>query len=229
MEVIVKNLSCLLVSYVGLFLLLTTPALAASPPLSGNQICSKPLRQAEESFKKGNYKSAAGILRKAIMKSGNEACDKLWSKYRRAVLAQAGDDYLTGVPKDRYRVPAAVFGRDYKKEGINKYFLLDVRQPEEFVKSHIAGALNIPFRQVLRHLDWLPKAGKDKVILIICRSQHRANHVLVVLRELGYSNAYTLQGGYHSYQKWLQKGALPGDGSAPLTPPKDEEEEDFSC
>jgi rhodanese-related sulfurtransferase len=154
----------------------------------------------------------------------------LWHKYRLAVLAQAGDDYLSGVPKNRYRVPVAVFGRDYQKEGIRKYFLLDVRQPEEFVRSHIAGALNVPFRQVLRHLAWLPKAGSDKVILIICRSQHRANHVLVVLRELGYTNAYTLQGGYHAYRKWLQKNALPGAGSKPAVPPKaDDEEEDFSC
>jgi rhodanese-related sulfurtransferase len=201
----------------------------AAPMPDGGQICTKTMQRAEKSFKKADYKQAAGMLRQEIKKLGDKACDKLWSKYRRAVLAEAGDIYLQGVPKDRYRVPAAIFGSDYKKEGIRKYFLLDVRQPKEFVKSHIAGSLNVPFRQVLRHLAWLPRAGKDKVLLIICRSQHRANHVLVVLRELGYTNAYTLQGGYHAYRKWLEKGAKEGKGTAPATPPKDEEEEDFSC
>jgi rhodanese-related sulfurtransferase len=209
-------------------ILFLSVATVSAAPNNGAQ-CTETLKEATQLFNKGDYKKTAEVLQQEIMKLGANSCDKLWNKYQRAVLAQAGDVYLTGVPKDRYRVSAAVFGNDYKKEGIAKYFLLDVRQPEEFVKSHIAGSLNVPFRQALRHLEWLPKAGKDKVLLIICRSQHRANHVLVVLRELGYTNAFTLQGGYHAYQKWLQKGALPGKGEAPKTPPPDEEEEDFSC
>ncbi len=201
----------------------------ASPQSSTGGAVDKEINQADKAFGLADYKRAAAILRQAITGSGAKSRPILWSKYKRAVLAQASDDYLSGVPKDRYRVSAAVFGRDYKKEGIAKYFLLDVRQPDEFIKSHIAGALNIPFRQVLHHLAWLPEAGKGRILLIICRSQHRANHVLVILRELGYTNAYTLQGGYHAYQQWLRKDALPAAGSAPPVPPKADEEEDFSC
>jgi len=182
-----------------------------SSPIEG-PTSSQVLQQAGQLFRHADYKQAENVLRREIMKLGNNARSKIWNRYRQALLARAGDDYLSTVPKDRYRVPVAIFGSDYNKEGIAryflgiaKYFLLDVRQTAEFAKSHIAGSLNVPFRQVLRHLDWLPKPGTNKVLLIICRSQHRANHVLVILRELGYTNAYTLRGGYHAYQRWLKK------------------------
>ncbi|VAW40236.1 hypothetical protein MNBD_DELTA03-415 [hydrothermal vent metagenome] len=225
----VKRLSCLAAIFISVLLFTGGNAWSASPRLSAESTANQLISRADKAFRLANYKQSAAILRQAITESGHKVSPVLWNKYRLAVLARAGDDYLSGVPKNRYRVPVAVFGRDYQKEGIRKYFLLDVRQPEEFVKSHIAGALNVPFRQVLRHLAWLPGAGSDKVILIICRSQHRANHVLVVLRELGYTNAYTLQGGYHAYRKWLQKNPLPGAGSTPSVPPKADDEEDFSC
>ncbi len=226
-----KQLSCLLAMFLCVLLPVGGAAWPASPQSSVNSAAvDQVINRADKAFGQADYKQATAILRQAITESADKACPTLWRKYRRAVLAQAGDDYLRGVPRDRYRVPVAVFGRDYEKEGITKYFLLDVRQPGEFVKSHIAGALNIPFRQVLRHLDRLPRPGKNRILLIICRSQHRANHVLVVLRELGYTNAYTLQGGYHAYQKWLQKKSLPSAGSTlPKSPKADDEEEDFSC
>ncbi|MFW8600474.1 rhodanese-like domain-containing protein [Desulfobacterota bacterium M19] len=223
-------LFCLIINFSLVSLCAARPLNSALPTSVSESKCARVLTRARQLYRKADYKQEAAVLRQAITKFGGRACDSLWRNYRQSLLAQAGDDYLTAVPRDRYRIPAAVFGGDYKKAGISKYFLLDVRQPEEFIKSHIAGSLNIPFRQVLRHLNWLPKPGRDKVLLIICRSQHRANYVLVVLRELGYSNAYTLQGGYRAYQKWLEKGEHAGPGSAPATPPKsDDEEEDFSC
>ncbi len=225
-----KQLSCLLTMFLSVLLFTCGEVWPASPQSSAGGAIEKEINRADKAFGKADYKRSAAILRQAVTKYDAKAGPVFWRKYRRTVLAQAGNDYLSGVPKNRYRVPAAVFGRDYRKEGIVRYFLLDVRQPDEFIKSHIAGSLNIPFRQVLRHLDWLPSPGKDRVLLIICRSQHRANQVLVILRELGYTNAYTLQGGYHAYKKWLRKRALPGAGSTPAAPHNtDGEEEDFSC
>ena len=185
---------------------------------------AKIMSEADKSFAGNHFRRASILLKQALIKAPEY--EELWIKYDRAVLAQAGNEYLTGVPKDRYRLSVNKFGTDYSKgPGLGNYFLLDVRDSDEFVKSHIAGSINVPFRTVLQNIDLLPKPDSGKILLIICRSQHRANHDLVVLRELGYTNAYTLQGGYHAYQIWLNK-LFPGQNKGDQG---NEVEEDFGC
>ncbi|NDY43679.1 rhodanese-like domain-containing protein, partial [Dissulfurirhabdus thermomarina] len=160
------------------------------------------VRAGDRAFRNGDFAGAAERFRSAIVI--RPADDAAWSRYRLAVLAAAGDDYLTSVPEDRYRVTPAELEQALRGGGPG-FFLLDVRDPEEFDKGHLKDAVNIPFRRVLRHLDLLP--GKDAPILLVCHTQRRAIHVLVVLRELGFTRVYTLKGGYAAYLKWKRRGA----------------------
>lgn len=170
----------------------------ASPPSQGaTSGITQTLQEADSAFSHSNFTLATEILRRLLTQAPSSS--ELWMKYNRAVLAKAGNDYLQSVPKDRYRIESLCLMADLER-GSNDYFLLDVRQPEEFAQGHLAGAVNIPLRQVLDHLNQLPKPQSGKILLIICRSQHRANHVLVILRELGYTNAFTLRGGYTAYR-----------------------------
>ncbi len=203
------------------------------------------MEQARRDFSKSRFSKAVSLLRAALQSDPVDM--QLWAQYDRALLARAGDDYLETVPKNRYRINMKSFLLA-EPFWSTKYFLLDVREPEEFDRGHIKGSINVPFRNVLKNLSLLPRPEDAVTLLIICNTQHRANHVLVVLREIGYTNAYTLRGGYSNYIAWkkklqggdsgtrLEKKSGEGDGAGgkrreiqKKNTLEEQPEEDFSC
>ncbi|MGQ9745399.1 MAG: rhodanese-like domain-containing protein [Dissulfurimicrobium sp.] len=114
------------------------------------------------------------------------------------------------MPKERYRVTPEQLATDIKHG--KRYAMLDVRKQDEFDRSHLQGTINIPFRGFMKHLDLLPEE-KDAPILLICQTEHRANYVIGVLRELGYSQVYTLKEGYGAYLRWFKVLGKGGDKS----------------
>ncbi len=189
------------------------------------------LSAAERSFAVNDFNQAVHQLQQALIQTPQYK--ELWRKYNQAILARAGKEYLQRLPEGRYQISATVFGEKYQKgPGLGGYFLLDVRERNEFAVGHIAGSINVPFRKLLNNIAILPQADSGKTLLIICRSQHRAIHALVILRELGYSNAYTLQGGYEAYSNWLKNSAPlhneKDKGKQPAVP-DNSQEEDFGC
>jgi rhodanese-related sulfurtransferase len=203
------------------------------------------IQKGEDAFKAARYKDAVSFYRQAVLltqpvsaePSGSPKSEDVWTLYNQALLAWAGDQYLSSIPKDRYEIPPGRFSTDIKQG--RRYFIVDVREPYEFDKGHLEGAINVPLRGFMKHLDLLP--GKDALILLVCHTERRANHVMVILRELGYSNVYVLKSGYEEYLKWLKNPKEGGDGPQkgdkgpssshpPKNSPKDSgEEEDFGC
>lgn len=78
-------------------------------------------------------------------------------------------------------------------------FLLDVREPSEFAEGTIAGAINIPVRDLLNNLDKLPEQGDS--IVIFCKSGHRGALGMTALRALGYTDVVNLGGGIGAWGK----------------------------
>ncbi|MDG2957783.1 rhodanese-like domain-containing protein [Exercitatus varius] len=71
---------------------------------------------------------------------------------------------------------------------------IDVRTPEEFVKGHIDGAVNLPFDQIGARIQEVT-TDKNAAINLYCRSGRRSELALETLKALGYTNL-TNQGGY---------------------------------
>ena len=69
------------------------------------------------------------------------------------------------------------------KKNKDKYFLLDVRRSSNYKQGHIKGSINIFWKNILNHIDKLPK---NKTILVICYVGHTASQVIVILNLLGY-------------------------------------------
>jgi len=69
--------------------------------------------------------------------------------------------------------------------------LLDVREPAELRVESVAGAVNIPLRQLRDRITELPR---DRDIHVICRSGQRAYYATRVLLQNGY-RAHTMSGG----------------------------------
>lgn len=66
--------------------------------------------------------------------------------------------------------------------------LIDVRTNDEFNEGHIEKAINIPYDQIAEDIPY----GKDKVIIVYCRSGSRSYAAATTLVNLGYSNVYDL-------------------------------------
>ena len=78
--------------------------------------------------------------------------------------------------------------------------LIDIRTPNEFADAHLTGAINIDyyapdFAAQLATLD------KTKPYAIYCRSGNRTSDALRIMRELGFTYVYDLQGGILAWER----------------------------
>lgn len=69
--------------------------------------------------------------------------------------------------------------------------LVDVRQPDEFQQSHIAGARLIPLGEVPDRTAELPT---DQTVYVVCRSGNRSGRAVEFLRHQGI-DAVNVTGG----------------------------------
>ena len=129
-------------------------------------------------------------------------------------------EYLTTMPEGYYTLKAADLNTALVEEAP---FLLDVREPAEIEKDgFIAGAVNIPVREVLNNLDKLP--AKDQPIVIYCASGHRGGMLMASLQLLGYTNVKNLAGGLGGWKKAelpVETGTLPTQPEAGAAPEVD--------
>lgn len=77
-------------------------------------------------------------------------------------------------------------------------FLLDVREPSEYVEGHIPNAVNIPLNQIRSRLGEIPK---DKEIIANCRVGLRSYIGVRMLMQNGFDNVRNLSGGYITYSE----------------------------
>ncbi len=180
------------------------------------------VQQAQNAYAAADYAGALKLAQQAI--AANPTDPTALELYRQTAVAQAGDDYLTNLPAHRYRLPVDVFVRDEVNHS-KDWFIVDVREPEEFAKGHIDGAINIPLHDLLKHLDELP-SSKTAPILFYCHTQKRSTHAVVIMHELGFSKAYHLEGGYAAYEDWMSNNVVPTPGPTPTPGP---DEPDFGC
>jgi len=182
----------------------TTVATAPAPDTATYRV---KLDEARQALGQGNFETAKQLAQQAAQL--NPADNTAWNIFQEAAIGQAADDYLRNLPDRRYRLDTEHFLAN--KVNGEPYFILDVREPDEFADTHIDNAVNIPLRDLTQNLDKLPES-KSHPILVYCHSQKRATHALVVLRELGYSNVYNLEGGIKAYQEWIDTNPTPTPG-----------------
>lgn len=77
--------------------------------------------------------------------------------------------------------------------------VIDVRQPEEYVNGHVAGAELMPMGDVVARLDEIPT---DEPVYVICQSGGRSLKAVQFLRAHGY-DATSVAGGTKA---WIESG-----------------------
>ncbi len=84
----------------------------------------------------------------------------------------------------------------------NPGILIDVRTPEEFAEGHIAGAINIDFRDE-NFEKGIDSLKKDVTYEVYCRSGKRSAAAADMMTKKGFKKVYDLEGGILG---WEEKG-----------------------
>lgn len=80
---------------------------------------------------------------------------------------------------------------------INRPFILDVRQPEEYREGHIDGARLIPLGSLSAQMKDLPR---DRPIVCVCHSGNRSSQAARQLAAAGYAVS-NLRGGMSAWSR----------------------------
>lgn len=77
--------------------------------------------------------------------------------------------------------------------------VIDVREPEEFLKGHIENAINTPLGNLQVHLPKI-EANKNKPILIACQNGTRSGSAGKLLSKAGFEQVFVITGGMQAWE-----------------------------
>jgi rhodanese-related sulfurtransferase len=101
--------------------------------------------------------------------------------------------YLKSTKSDwNYITPVDFYNNYYFKN--RDYFLIDLRDENEYNKMHIPGAKNIFWLDILDENN-LKKLPKNKTIFLVCYVGHTSSQVMTLLKLMGY-DVVSIKFGY---------------------------------
>ncbi len=78
--------------------------------------------------------------------------------------------------------------------------LIDVREGDEYHAAHIPGAVNIPRGVLEFKLSGMPEFdSRDLAIVLYCKTGGRAALAAAALREMGYLQVRSIEGGFDAW------------------------------
>ncbi|MBQ0131840.1 MAG: rhodanese-like domain-containing protein [Comamonas sp.] len=81
-----------------------------------------------------------------------------------------------------------------------KAVVIDVREPEEYVKGHVTNSKNVPLAQLDERL---PQVVKNKAlpVILVCEKGARAVRAEAQAKKLGYEKAQAMAGGMKAWRE----------------------------
>jgi len=99
------------------------------------------------------------------------------------------------------RVPAVTVSELRNRLGVDPPpFLLDVREPWEYIAGHVPGAELIPLGELEQRVSEIPR---DRPVFAICHSGQRSLAAAGYLLALGYREVTNVDGGTAG---WIERG-----------------------
>lgn len=80
--------------------------------------------------------------------------------------------------------------------------VLDVRTPAEFAEGHLAGAINVNVEGA-DFAGGISDLAEDAPVLIYCRTGRRSANAVAIMKDLGFTELYDLDGGIVD---WIHAG-----------------------
>lgn len=66
--------------------------------------------------------------------------------------------------------------------------IIDVREPSEYDRGHVVGAINVPPMSIMQGAKVLSDVPKDAELILYCVSGSRSNASINILKQLGFTN-----------------------------------------
>ena len=102
---------------------------------------------------------------------------------------------------DGFQTPAISAAEVHERQGTSDApLVVDVRPNGEYKSGHVAGAVNMPYNKIDKHLDEL--SGANAVVLY-CTQGHRTKQAEQTLLDNDVPNVFHLDGGLSA---WRQAG-----------------------
>ena len=79
-----------------------------------------------------------------------------------------------------------------KKEKEN-YFVIDVREPNEYAAGHVRYAINISVNEIEKRINEISDL-KDKNVVVICQTGNRSGHAAKILKMNGFASVFNAKG-----------------------------------
>ncbi len=122
----------------------------------------------------------------------------------KVIVNDAGQKFVVGAPT----------AADYDAAAFKaNYYIMDIRSADAFATSHIDGAVNVPFANILTQAA---NAG-GKTILVVCYTGQTACYATALIRMYGYPNTQALKWGMTGWSdttdSWTSKTGDVGSGS----------------
>lgn len=90
------------------------------------------------------------------------------------------------------------------KRKLKEYFIIDVRENDEYQREHIESAINIPLGKLIRD-ESKGIIPRDKKIIVHCKSGLRGGMALEFLKKREYANIMNLKGGFDAWKIACEK------------------------
>jgi rhodanese-related sulfurtransferase len=119
----------------------------------------------------------------------------LWTLFIVILAAIVWLELQSGAGGTRVSPPQAVDLMNYKKAVV-----LDARSQEDFNHGHIIDALHWPLQDLKPEHKKLQKY-KSKPIIIVCAQEQKALKAVMSLKQAGYEQVCTLQGGMEAWRQ----------------------------
>lgn len=78
--------------------------------------------------------------------------------------------------------------------------VVDVNEPDEFLKGHILGAIHLPLSQLSQKITTL-EPHKSSVLMIVANQERQALHAAKVLKQQGFNEVKILSGGLAAWRE----------------------------
>ncbi len=75
--------------------------------------------------------------------------------------------------------------------------VLDVREPQEYARGHVPGAVNLPQAELASRLDEVPR---DRAVLTICQGGYRSLRAAQFLKQVGVEDVASIRGGTEAWR-----------------------------
>jgi rhodanese-related sulfurtransferase len=86
---------------------------------------------------------------------------------------------------------------------LNKYVILDAREPKEYAVSHLSNAVNLGSDKI--DFSTIKNVAKDQAIVVYCSIGYRSEKVSEKLMAMGFKKVYNLYGGIFEWKNQSQK------------------------